>query len=89
MTRLHTPLARLTPALLHWPPARPRPRFRSQGGTEANVVRDESDRRPDCAKIAGELLALHPRGVLPVCGTADAAFIAQQLRQGRFAMMGS
>jgi len=57
-------------------------RFRSQGGTVANVVRYESDPHPDYAKIAGELLSAHPRLVLLVCGAVDASIIAQQLRRG-------
>lgn len=56
-------------------------RFRSQGGSVANVVHYESDRHPDYAKIAGELLASHPRVVLLVCGAVDASLVAQQLRR--------
>jgi len=56
-------------------------RFRSQGGTVANVVRYESDQHPDYTKIAGELLSSHPRLVLLVCGSVDASIIAQQLRR--------
>jgi len=56
-------------------------RFRSQGGTVANVVRYESGQHPDYTRIAGELLSAHPRLVLLVCGSVDAAIIAQQLRR--------
>jgi branched-chain amino acid transport system substrate-binding protein len=56
-------------------------RFRSQGGSVANVVRYESDQHPDYASIAGQLLASHPRLVLLVCGAVDASIIAQQLKR--------
>ena len=56
-------------------------RFRSQGGTVTNVVHYESDRHPDYAAIAGDLLAAHPRVVLLVCGSVDASIVAQQLRR--------
>ena len=56
-------------------------RFRSQGGSVANVVHYESDQHPDYATIAGQLLASHPRLVLLVCGSVDASIISQQLRR--------
>lgn len=56
-------------------------RFRAQGGTVANVVHYETDQHPDYARIAGELLATHPRMVLLVCGSVDASIVAQQLRR--------
>jgi branched-chain amino acid transport system substrate-binding protein len=56
-------------------------RFESLGGAPAHLVHYETDPHPDYAQIAAALLATHPKFVLLVCSSPDAAIAAQQLRR--------
>jgi branched-chain amino acid transport system substrate-binding protein len=56
-------------------------RFESLGGAPPHLVHYETDQSPDYAQIAAALLATHPKIVLLVCSSPDAAIAAQQLRR--------
>jgi len=56
-------------------------RLRDLGGPPIREVRYESDQSPDYAKIAAQLLVMHPKSVLLVCSAVDASIVAQQLRR--------
>ncbi len=56
-------------------------RFEALGGAPVRYARYETDRNPDYARLAADLLASRPKVVLLVCGAVDAAIVAQQLRR--------
>ena len=56
-------------------------RFEALGGAPLVSVHYESERDPNYAQLAQQLLASHPRLVLLVCGAVDASIAAQQIRR--------